>query len=547
MIKYLRANKTSFALFNSFSHPRLPSLIVQKHNMATAQSGSRPPANASHLDSSNSALKPINLLRGWPAPSLLPAEALKKASASVLSDPDIFTPALQYGADPGYQPLREQLAAWLSEFYGTDETADRIAVTGGASQSVACILQSYTDPSYTQAVWMVAPCYFLACPIFRDSGFNGRLRAVPEDNEGIDLEFLAREIAKLEKEAAAGSGSREGDKDSSTGAPRYKDPKPYRKIYRHIFYCVPSFSNPSGKTMSLARRRGLVELAREWDALVIADDVYDMLQWPLIPPEEKPGAGSDVVPHSAEHHPSRLITSILPRLVDIDTQLGRSRHDPPGQHFGHAVSNGSFSKLVGPGMRTGWVDATPDFTLGVSQTGSTRSGGAPSQFSAAVLSSLLASGDLSRHIEEALKPAYQRRHARITDAVARRLVPLGAEVRANSLEDADKDAERQQNIFGGYFIWIHFPDGPSTKLVSDRCREENLAIGAGALFEVQGDEDAVRLDTDIRLCFSWEDEEDLVEGVERLAKVVEAIQKGEHTTSKRKVPSDENEDADQFK
>lgn len=498
--------------------------------MATPQSTKRPPVNASQLDNSNSGLKPINLLRGWPAPSLLPAGALQKASAAVLSNPDVSVPALQYGPDPGYQPLREQLAAWLSDFYGTRETADRIAITGGASQSAACVLQSYTDPSYTRAVWMVAPCYFLACPIFRDSGFDGRLRAVPEDDEGIDLEFLAREIAELE------AGRRDNDDDDD--APRFKDPKPFRKIYRHVFYCVPSFSNPSGKTMSLARRRGLVELAREWDALVVCDDVYDMLQWPVVPAAD---LSTPPEAHSADH-PSRLSTSVLPRLVDIDTQMGPSRHDPPGQHFGHAISNGSFSKLVGPGMRTGWVDATPDFALGVAQTGSTKSGGAPSQFGAAVLSELLGSGDLARHIEEQLKPAYQRRHARIMDAVQRVLVPLGAEVRVDSLPG---DAVTEGHVLGGYFIWIHFPQGPSTKIISDRCREENLAIGAGALFEVQGDEDAVRLDKDLRLCFSWEDEDDLVEGVERLAKVVKAIQNGEHAPGSNTATGNEN--ADQFK
>lgn len=475
--------------------------------MATSQSSRKPPINASALESTNSSLKPINLLRGWPAPSLLPASALQKASATVLSDPSIFVPALQYGADAGYQPLRESIATWLSDFYGVDESADRIAITGGASQSIACILQSYTDPSYTQAVWMVAPCYFLACPIFRDSGFNGRLRAVPEGGEGIDLEYLEREIKKLE-EGSSGEGR------GKDGKPQYKDPAPYRKIYRHVIYCVPSFSNPSGKTMSLARRQGLVDLARKWDALVVCDDVYDKLQWPIISPSSDPSSKSN-------EHPSALKTSILPRLVDIDIELGVSSHDPPGQHFGHAISNGSFSKLAGPGLRTGWVDGTPDFVLGVSQTGSTRSGGAPSQFSAAVLCEMLKGGDLEEHIEKSLKPTYQRRHALMMDAVRRVLIPLGAEVKASSLA-GDKEKE---HVFGGYFIWIHFPNGPEAKLVAGRCLQENLAIGYGGQFEVQGDEAAVNLDKDIRLCFAWEAEDDLVEGVERLGQIIEILKK----------------------
>ncbi|KAH6660974.1 pyridoxal phosphate-dependent transferase [Truncatella angustata] len=492
----------------------------------------KPPMSASALDSSDASLKPINFLRGWPAPSLLPAAALQKATTAVLSDPAISVPALQYGPDPGYQPLRENLASWLSRFYGTQESAERIAVTGGASQSVACVLQSYTDPSYTRAVWMVAPCYFLAAGIFRDAGFDGRLRAVPEGKEGIDLEYLAREVEKLEKDNR-GRGSED--------RPLYKDPAPYRKIYRHIIYCVPSFSNPSGKTMTLGRRRALVELARKWDALVVCDDVYDMLQWPII--ASSPTATSPLS-RDDPGHPSTLQGAILPRLVDIDMELGPSPHDPQGQQFGHAMSNGSFSKLVGPGMRTGWVDAAPDFAAGVSQTGSTKSGGAPSQFSAAVLCELLRSGDLERHIENSLKPSYQKRHALMVNAARRALDPLGAEVRVSSLE-GDKDKE---HIFGGYFLWIHFPDGPDSKLVADRCREENLAIGYGALFEVPGDEDAVKLDNDVRLCFAWEDEEDLVEGVERLGRVVEALKKeGGDAVSPKQIATGRSGNMDEFK
>jgi DNA-binding transcriptional MocR family regulator len=192
--------------------------------------------------------KLINLLRGWPAPSLLPVVGLQAAATHVLSDPELAVPVLQYGIDPGFQPLREELARWLGEVYhypaawrgpldvygaarddesggaggegggggsgekenesasgggeskGGNMTADEITITGGASQALATVLQGFTDPGYTRAVWVVAPCYFMACPIFEDSGFRGRLRAVPEDEAGVDIGVLERRLKECEDE-----------------------------------------------------------------------------------------------------------------------------------------------------------------------------------------------------------------------------------------------------------------------------------------------------------------------------------------------------------
>jgi DNA-binding transcriptional MocR family regulator len=141
--------------------------------------------------------KPINLLRGWPNPSLLPTPAILRASQSALSDPSISTPGLLYGPDPGYQPLREEITKWMSRFYGGEADADRICITGGASQNLACVLQVFTDPLKTR-VWMVAPAYFLACRIFEDAGL--RMRAVREGSEGIDLVALEEELERVERE-----------------------------------------------------------------------------------------------------------------------------------------------------------------------------------------------------------------------------------------------------------------------------------------------------------------------------------------------------------
>jgi DNA-binding transcriptional MocR family regulator len=139
-------------------------------------------------------------MRGWPSPDVLPAAIISTACQRVLTNPEEYTPILQYGPSEGHPTLRIELSKWLSQHYNIDTDQDRICVTGGASQSLACILQSFTDPNYTKAVWVIAPCYYLACGIFDDSGLAGKLRASPEDDEGIDLAALEDSIKKLEQE-----------------------------------------------------------------------------------------------------------------------------------------------------------------------------------------------------------------------------------------------------------------------------------------------------------------------------------------------------------
>lgn len=99
--------------------------------------------------------------------------------------------------------------------------------------------------------------------------------------------------------------------------------------------------------MSLGHRERLVRLARTYDALLVTDDVYDFLQWSATP-------GGELT------SPDR---ACAPRLVDVDGYLDGG----PVDEWGHAISNGSFSKLLGPGARTGWVEASDKIAYGVSQ------------------------------------------------------------------------------------------------------------------------------------------------------------------------------------
>ena len=149
----------------------------------------------------------INLLRGHPNPALLPAAQIKAASLAAFSDPNTLQSGLSYGEDAGFKPLRQNLARWLTEFYKPQQPISplRLTITGGASQNLACILQTFSDPTYTRA-WLISPVYFLACGIFEDNGFHGQMRSVPEDEEGLDIDFLQRELAESDR-TAQGKGN----------------------------------------------------------------------------------------------------------------------------------------------------------------------------------------------------------------------------------------------------------------------------------------------------------------------------------------------------
>ena len=276
----------------------------------------------------------INLQLGWPSPRLFAASALLDGANKVLKSEAETAAALIYGPHAGHPPLRKSVAKWLSSIYSTSEDEGRICISNGASANLSNILLKFTDPLYTRRIFMIEPTYFLACPIFEDSGFRGKLRGVPEnDREGIDFDFLREELEKAEIEAMQAA------KDSGKpDVPILKNGKSYPKIFKYIVYLVPTFSNPSAKTLSLGARKKLVSLAREFDALLVSDDVYDFLAWP-----RDPAAAME------------SLAQIPPRLVDIDREM------PGCREFGNTASNGSFSKVIGPGVRVGWTECTPAF------------------------------------------------------------------------------------------------------------------------------------------------------------------------------------------
>ncbi|KAF9871276.1 aminotransferase [Colletotrichum karsti] len=431
----------------------------------------------------------INLQGGWPTPRLHPVEALESASASLFRQKDI-NKQLLYGPELGSGSLRESIGRWLNDFYAPSAgsiPSERILITNGASNGLATILQKFTDPT-TRAVWMVEPTYFLACPIFRDAGLMGRIRGAPEGEDGVDLKFLTKALQEIDDSWPS----------DAPLPPRKLTKAGYPKIYKHIIYLIPTFSNPSGKTMSTENRKKLVQLARKHDALIVTDDVYDMLSWSADDEGRMTSGGVSQCP---------------PRIVDIDRDMEGVTA------FGNSMSNGSFSKIVAPGMRVGWLEGTPDFIAAMGTVGASVSGGCQGHFASLVIDQMLQSGVMVKHINETLIPVYRERYFALTSAIKNFLYPLGVKLVGE---------KSSVTVAGGFFLYVSFGEYSGEEIARVALEEFNLKIAPGSIFAVPDDPLSANRGKSsyfngARLCWAWHEKEEIVEGIERLAAAIRRI------------------------
>jgi DNA-binding transcriptional MocR family regulator len=210
----------------------------------------------------------ISLARGVPAPECIPADELADCARAAIERDG--TTVLSYGPVGGYQPLRE----WLAERHGVEPS--RVLVTNGSLQGLAFLADRFAgarvlveQPTYDRPLKLLAA---------RDA----EVTAVPVDDDGLDLDALADAL------------------DAG--------PKPA------FLYTIPTFQNPSGRTLSVERRQRLVELARERDLLVLEDDPYGLVRFEGEAP---------------------------PTLFELDG----------GEHV---IYSSSFSKTIAPGLRVGY-------------------------------------------------------------------------------------------------------------------------------------------------------------------------------------------------
>lgn len=181
--------------------------------------------------------------------------------------------------------------------------SENLCATPGASLTLQHVLTILTRPSKeTRFVFCQNPTYHLVFDIFRDAGFRkDQFVGVPDDGKGLDVDFLEAFL-------------QEAFKDQGGDCHYY---------YSGVLYCVPTHANPSTTILSSERRERLVAVARRYNVLLVCDDVYELLTFSGQTPK---------------------------RLVAYDLE---SKGKPV------VISNGSFSKILAPGARAGWVEAHP--------------------------------------------------------------------------------------------------------------------------------------------------------------------------------------------
>ncbi|XP_006823045.1 uncharacterized protein LOC102805990, partial [Saccoglossus kowalevskii] len=256
----------------------------------------------------------------------------------------------QYGCTQGDSKFVKEMTKFLTEKYGDEVDSDDILVTGGATSGLYYMTTLLFNRG--DIVFVEDPTYFLAINMLRDD-LELQVVPVPTTSEGLELEVLDKLLTDYRLKS--------------------KHVVTEKQPYWTMLYTVPTFNNPKGKCLPAEKCKKLVEIARRRDIFVVCDDVYNLLSYI---PNDKPG--ENLLPA-----PMRLFA--YDKKQDVD-------------YKGNVVSNCSFSKILGPGMRIGWLEA-PQRLLNILRfSGLMCGGGGFNNYTSGIIASVLETGMMSQHI-----------------------------------------------------------------------------------------------------------------------------------------------------
>ncbi|MEU6122270.1 PLP-dependent aminotransferase family protein [Streptomyces sp. NPDC047123] len=358
----------------------------------------------------------INFAGGLPAPGLFDSEGIAAAFRAVLAE----TPerALQYSTTEGEPALRTAIAARTTA-RGLPTGADDVLVTTGSQQALSLLATALIEPGDT--VLVENPCYLAALQAFAFAG--ARVLPVPCDAAGIDPAALD-ELVALHR------------------------PK--------LLYTVPTFQNPTGRTLPADRRAAVAEVARRRGLWIVEDDPYGELRFE-----------GERVPWIATHPGAAERTVLL----------------------------GSFSKIMAPGLRLGWLRAPAGLlrACAVAKQAADLHTPTVNQLAAA---RYLADRDLDAHVARVAGIYRERRDALLA-----------------GLPDALPEGSSWLRPEGGMFVWARLPDGHDTTELLRTVIAHDVAYVPGAPF-FAGEPDRATL----RMCFVTQSPDEIAEGLRRLGR-----------------------------
>jgi 2-aminoadipate transaminase len=223
---------------------------------------------------------------GLPAPEVFPVKEFAAACDRVLHEQG--AQAMQYGTTEGYQPLREQIARHTAR-YGIEVDPENILITSGSQQGLDLLGKIFINRG--DRILVESPTYLGALQAW--NAYGAEYVTVPMDKQGMNIDYL---------------------EDALRSGPKF-------------IYVLPNFQNPTGVTLSLERRRQLVELADQYGVPIIEDDPYGQL---------------------------RFEGENLPSVVTLDDHC---RNTNGACYHGNVIYLSTFSKILAPGLRLGWIIA----------------------------------------------------------------------------------------------------------------------------------------------------------------------------------------------